>query len=262
MMTITLSELRDMIRKTVSSGGAIFWVVAETDSMANPLDLISKNGLSQNEWESIMHNIFICRGFNFQQTQSILSHLSNRLNSEKSLSICLFSGLIQDTNSIYKKRFKNTLVSQVELIAKQHEKASMISFILGPDSINSLSSPQNIDAFLSIINAHQGPSKETFSGENHIMGKSTPTFRELVQLEKQLWSDYTHSLSREEKKRFDRLFNKALFLAPAAGEMAGKKDPLILMLMNIFMEMESRIENLEEELSASLKRNNDPRYSE
>ena len=262
MMTITLSELRNMIRKTVSIGGVIFWVVAETDSMANPLDLISQNGLSRNEWESIMHNIFICRGFNFQQTQSILSHLSNRLTSENPLSICLFSGLIQDANSIYKKRLKNTLASQVELIAKQHEKASMISFILGQDSVNSLSSPQNIDAFLSIINAHQGQSKEMFAGEKHIMGKSTPTFRELVQLEKQLWSDYTHSLSREEKKRFDRLFNKALFLAPAAGEMAGKKDPLMLMLMNIFMEMESRIENLEEELSASLKRNNDPRYSE
>lgn len=84
------------------------------------------------------------------------------------------------------------------------------------------------------------------------MGKSTPTFRELVQLEKQLWNNYTHSLSREEKKRFERLFNKALFLSPAAGEMAGKKDPLMLMIMNIFMEMESRIEKLEEEHSGKI----------
>jgi len=251
-MSITLSELRDMIRKTVSIGGVVFWVVAEMDSIANPLDLISGNGLSRNEWERIMHNIFICRGFNFQQTQSILSRLSNRLTSEKSLSICLFSGLPQDGNTPHKRGLKNTLVSQMELIATQREKPNIIGFILGPDSINSLSSPQNIEAFLSFINASKNPSREILSGEQNIMGKSTPTFRELVQLEKQLWSNYTHSLSREEKKRFERLFNKALFLAPAAGEMAGKKDPLMLMIMNIFMEMESRIENLEEKLSEKI----------
>ncbi len=252
IMTITLSELRDMIRKTVSIGGVVFWVVAETDSIANPLDLISSNGLSRNEWESIMHNIFICRGFNVQQTQSILSRLSNRLASEKSLSICLFSGFPQDNNTSHKRRLKNMLVSQMELIVKQRGKPSIISFILGPDSINSLSSPQNIEAFLSFINAYQNPSREILSGEQNIMGKSTPTFRELVQLEKQLWNNYTHSLSREEKKRFERLFNKALFLSPAAGEMAGKKDPLMLMIMNIFMEMESRIEKLEEEHSGKI----------
>lgn len=247
-MTLTIIELRNLIQKTISMGGRILWIVAESELVANPLQLIPSNGLSRDEWANIMKNILVCRGFNQYQTQSILSHLPGKLISQKSYSICLFSGFTSYSKNLQKTRSANPLLAQATSIIKMNESPRLISFLLDPGLIKGLVSPKNMESFLSSILPPPTNSIENLTGEKNIMGKSTPTFRELLQVEKQSWTNYTHTLSREEKQRFERLFNKALFLAPAAGEMAGQKDPFILILMNIFMEMESRIELLEEKL--------------
>lgn len=248
-------ELRSLIQRTIAMGGRILWIVAENELVANPLELIPSNGLSQDEWGNIMKNILICRGFNQYQTQLILSNLPANLMAQRSYSICLFSGLSRQSQNPQKPRSRNPLLAQANSIIKKHESPQLISFTLDPGSIKGLGSPENMKRFLSSIMAPLKKSPENLTEGKTIMGKSTPTFRELLQTEKQTWANYTHALSREEKRRFESLFNKALFLAPAAGELAGKKDPFILILMNIFMEMESRIELLEGQLENKTNEN-------
>ena len=81
------------------------------------------------------------------------------------------------------------------------------------------------------------------------MGRTTPTYRDLLRGIEQRWGDYRRALRRRDQPRFDRLFTYAREHADAASVL-NHETPLFPALLAIALEQERRLDDLDERLDA------------
>lgn len=75
------------------------------------------------------------------------------------------------------------------------------------------------------------------------MGRTEPTFRNLLDRLQAEWSDYRRGLSPREQRAFDALFQKARAHASASGNVC-RVDPLESVFLSILLEHEMEIATL------------------
>jgi len=81
------------------------------------------------------------------------------------------------------------------------------------------------------------------------LGRTNPTFRNVLEAVKSRWSDYRRALRRHDQERFDRLFEYADAHADAAGYL-NNDDPMEPILVSMLLEQEKRIAALEGRIAA------------
>lgn len=79
------------------------------------------------------------------------------------------------------------------------------------------------------------------------MGRTNPTYRDLLRAIEDQWGDYRRALRRREQPYFDRLFDHARRRADAAGAQ-NHDDPMVSILPSIAIAQQRRITLLEERL--------------
>ncbi len=87
------------------------------------------------------------------------------------------------------------------------------------------------------------------------MGRTNPTYRDVVRELEENWQQYRRALRRSDKPHFDRLFEHAREHADAAGYL-NHHQPEITLLISVVLEQEKRIEAFHECLRA-LERESD-----
>lgn len=80
------------------------------------------------------------------------------------------------------------------------------------------------------------------------MGRTNPTFRNLLEAIKRQWNDYRRALRRRDQPHFDRLFEYADAHADAAGYL-NTDDPMNPVVFSILLEQQKRLTELEGRLS-------------
>ncbi len=242
----SLTDLRELIRRTVRRKGFIYWIIAESGWRADPFLLFPPGSIPEKEWLEVMRNLLVCRGFNQDQVRNMITGLPSCIRGRGALSICIYSGPAARSRNFPLLTTPKTLETQFRQMLKQLDNPECIAFSLHPENLRMMTDERGLHRFRQKLT--QSSDNHQHTPEDTSMGKSTPTFRELVRQEAQIWGPYKHALAKQEKVLFEKLFNKSLFLSPAAGEMAGKKDPLTIILMNLMVEMENRMERIENEL--------------
>ncbi|HUK29476.1 MAG TPA: hypothetical protein VLV89_00065 [Candidatus Acidoferrum sp.] len=76
------------------------------------------------------------------------------------------------------------------------------------------------------------------------MGRTIPTFRQLIEQAAQRWSKFRRALRREDQQHFDRLFNYVRCYTQAATYQCDE-DPMQSILLAIALAQEKRLEALE-----------------
>lgn len=76
------------------------------------------------------------------------------------------------------------------------------------------------------------------------MGRTNPTFRNLLEAVKTRWRDYRRALRRRDQPHYDRLFEYADAHADAAGYL-NADDPMDPILLSMLLEQQKRIADLE-----------------
>lgn len=72
------------------------------------------------------------------------------------------------------------------------------------------------------------------------MGRTNPTFRNILEAVKTRWSDYRRALRRQDKPHYDQLFEYADAHADAAGYL-NADDPMNAVLVSMLLEQEKQI---------------------
>jgi len=80
------------------------------------------------------------------------------------------------------------------------------------------------------------------------MGRTNPTFRDLLGRIENRWSDYRRALRRDARPAFDRLFEYARRHADACG-VQNPRDPFQAILLSVALEQERRIDELRERVA-------------
>lgn len=75
------------------------------------------------------------------------------------------------------------------------------------------------------------------------MGRTEPTFRNLLDRLQGEWSDYRRGLSPRQQKAFDALFQKARAHASASGNVC-RVDPLESVFLSMLLEHEMELQTL------------------
>lgn len=95
------------------------------------------------------------------------------------------------------------------------------------------------------------------------MGRTNPTFRDRLRQIEDQWTDFRRALRRQDKPRFDRLFEYARSYADAAGYLNYRRT-LTPVLLSVDLgqeqrieELETRIEELEDAISPSTEEGTD-----
>ncbi|WP_433633594.1 hypothetical protein [Halomicrococcus sp. NG-SE-24] len=81
------------------------------------------------------------------------------------------------------------------------------------------------------------------------MGRTNPTYREMIRAMEDRWEDYRRALRHEDQVAFDRLFEHAHGYADAGG-MQTHQPIEIAVLVSIALAHQQRIDDLEERLDA------------
>ena len=81
------------------------------------------------------------------------------------------------------------------------------------------------------------------------MGRTNPTFRNVLEAVKGRWADYRRALRRRDQPHFDRLFEHADAHADASGYL-NPDDPMNPILVSMLLEHERRVAALEAEVEA------------
>ncbi|RBI58575.1 hypothetical protein DMJ13_25935 [halophilic archaeon] len=81
------------------------------------------------------------------------------------------------------------------------------------------------------------------------MGRTNPTYRELVRAMEDRWADYRRALRHEDQAAFDRLFEHTRGYADAGG-MQNHQPVEIAILMSIMLAHQRQLDDLEERLDA------------
>jgi len=79
------------------------------------------------------------------------------------------------------------------------------------------------------------------------MGRTNPTFRDLLTSLEDDWQDYRRALRRPDQDRFDRLWEEARQHADAGGYL-NHQNPMVVVLFSMLLAQQRRIEDLEAEL--------------
>jgi hypothetical protein len=81
------------------------------------------------------------------------------------------------------------------------------------------------------------------------MGRTNPTFRDLLTSLEGDWRDYRRALRRPDQDRFDRLWADARQYADAGGYL-NHQNPMVVVLFSMLLAQERRMQDLEAELEA------------
>ena len=81
------------------------------------------------------------------------------------------------------------------------------------------------------------------------MGRTNPTYRDRLRGLEERWSDYRHTLRRQNREPFDRLWEDARAHADAGG-FQNPADPMDAVLISICLEQERRIGTLEDRIES------------
>jgi hypothetical protein len=81
------------------------------------------------------------------------------------------------------------------------------------------------------------------------MGRTVPTFRQLIEEAIQRWSKFRRSLRREDQEHFDRLFLRVRCYTQAATYQCNDS-PMEAILLSIVLDQEKRLSTLEKLLSS------------
>lgn len=81
------------------------------------------------------------------------------------------------------------------------------------------------------------------------MGRTNPTFRNVLEAVVTRWGDYRRALRRRDRPHFDRLFEHAAAHADAAGYL-NPDDPMAPILVSMLLEHERRLADLEARVEA------------
>ncbi|MFC4447708.1 hypothetical protein [Halorussus aquaticus] len=79
------------------------------------------------------------------------------------------------------------------------------------------------------------------------MGRTNPTFRDVLRSLEDSWADYRRALRRPDRDRFDRLWEDAHEHADAGGYL-NHQNPMVVVLFSMLLAQQQRIEDLEAEL--------------
>ena len=79
------------------------------------------------------------------------------------------------------------------------------------------------------------------------MGRTVPTFRQLIEEATQRWSKFRRALRREDQAHFDHLFHRVRCYTQAATYQCND-DPMQSILLSIALEQEKRLDALERAL--------------
>lgn len=80
------------------------------------------------------------------------------------------------------------------------------------------------------------------------MGRTNPTFRDLLDATEDRWGDYRRALRVQERGHFDQLFEHARAHADAAGYL-NTTDPVIPMLVSMLLEHQRALADQEDQLA-------------
>lgn len=81
------------------------------------------------------------------------------------------------------------------------------------------------------------------------MGRTNPTFRDLLPGLRGEWADYRRALRRRDREHFDRLFDHARAHADACGYL-NHDSPIVAVLLSVALEQEAHIAELQDRLTA------------
>ena len=87
------------------------------------------------------------------------------------------------------------------------------------------------------------------------MGRTNPTYRDVVRGLEDNWQQYRRALRRADKPHFDRLFEHAREHADAAGYL-NHQQPEITLLVSVILEQEKRIQGLHERIRSLERESN------
>lgn len=76
------------------------------------------------------------------------------------------------------------------------------------------------------------------------MGRTVPTFRQLIEEAAERWTKFRRALRREDQEHFDRLFLRVRFYTQAATYQSSE-NPMEAILLSIALDQEKRIAALE-----------------
>lgn len=79
------------------------------------------------------------------------------------------------------------------------------------------------------------------------MGRTVPTFRQLIEAAAQHWTKFRRALRREDQEHFDRLFLRVRFYTQAATYQCND-DPMEAILLAIALDQEKRLHAVEQVL--------------
>lgn len=81
------------------------------------------------------------------------------------------------------------------------------------------------------------------------MGRTNPTYRDLLESVEERWGTYRRGLRRDDKPHFDRLFVHARGHADASG-LQNYDDPMTTVLLSVALEQEKAITELSARVAA------------
>lgn len=87
------------------------------------------------------------------------------------------------------------------------------------------------------------------------MGKTNPTYRDMVESQIEDWSNFRRGLRKRRKQKFDEV-TRQMRIADQAGGIQNPIDPTETMYLSLFISYEKRISGLEktvEELEATVQ---------
>lgn len=76
------------------------------------------------------------------------------------------------------------------------------------------------------------------------MGRTNPTYRDVLRAIENQWADYRRGLRREQQRRFDQLFEYIRSHSDASGYL-NHTEPFYPALVSIDLEQEARLDELE-----------------
>ena len=82
------------------------------------------------------------------------------------------------------------------------------------------------------------------------MGRTNPTYRDVLRSLHDSWEDYRRALRRPDQDRFDQLWKDARQHADAGGYL-NHQNPMIVVLFSMMLAQQQRIEDLEAELEGA-----------
>lgn len=84
------------------------------------------------------------------------------------------------------------------------------------------------------------------------MGRTVPTFRQLIEEATQRWSKFRRALRREDQEHFDHMMHRVRCYTQAATYQCNE-DPMQSILLSIALEQEKRLDALEQKMSQKEK---------